>query len=104
MDGDGAEPERHPPPSADLQMLQIIGGGTFSWVYSALYKGKRVAVKRIKPGCAQARILGEAELLHRLRGENNVVALLDVFRVDDQVDLVLPYFNHVSFRVRWFCF
>jgi len=89
-------------PAAPLVIQRVIGGGTFSWVYKAEYGGKTVALKRIKPGCATWRILREAELLHRLHGEHNVVGLLDIVRKDDKVDLVLPYFEHVAFRVRMY--
>lgn len=80
----------------------FIGGGTFSDVYAAYDQGKLVAVKRLRPGSGPNRILREAKLLDELGGHCNVCGLLDIRRNDDTVDLILPYFHHVPFRVR-FC-
>ncbi|ODQ68209.1 kinase-like protein [Nadsonia fulvescens var. elongata DSM 6958] len=102
------------------RLLDKIGEGTFSSVYKAedlcydLYdnswdssssylkkrkpRKKLVALKRIYVTSSPMRILNELELLHCLRGCDEVAPLIMALRSEDQVIAVLPYCEHHDFR------
>lgn len=61
-------------------------------------KAKYVAIKKIYVTSSPTRILNELELLHELRGFQNVCPLITAFRATDQVVAILPYFRHADFR------
>ncbi|KAG0356484.1 hypothetical protein BG005_004589 [Podila minutissima] len=61
-------------------------------------KGKVVAIKRIYVTSSPERIESEIAILHDLSGHKNVVPLITAFRFNDQVLVVLPYFEHRDFR------
>jgi cell division control protein 7 len=102
------------------RLMCKIGEGTFSSVYKAIdvnhhyhdnsywlrgsnkNKGPAgehyVAVKLIHPSSSPTRILNEIKLLHTLRDAPAVVPIINAFRCEDQVALILPYFKHQDFR------
>jgi cell division control protein 7 len=112
--------------SQRYRLINRIGEGTFSTVYKAedlLYdryinawdyendadhdpvnrptrpvRAKYVAIKKIYVTSSPGRILNEIELLHDLRGSENVCPLITAFRDADQVIAILPYFQHKDFR------
>ncbi|KAG0027456.1 hypothetical protein BGZ81_005629 [Podila clonocystis] len=65
---------------------------------NASAKGKVVAIKRIYVTSSPERIESEIAILHDLSGHKNVVPLITAFRFNDQVLVVLPYFEHRDFR------
>jgi serine/threonine protein kinase len=83
-------------------VAEKTGEGTFSSVYKAVTLDDRmdvVALKRIYPTCSPQRILNEIKFLYLLGGKGNVSPLLDVLRYRDQVTLVLPFVDHLKFKV-----
>eukprot|EP00941_MAST-03F_sp_MAST-3F-sp1_P000265 g265.t1 len=57
-----------------------------------------VAVKEIHASSSPHRVANEIRHLACLKGEHNIVELLDVHRVGGKTFLVLPYFEHDNFR------
>eukprot|EP01132_Coremiostelium_polycephalum_P001175 gene1175-1487_t len=89
------------------KILDKIGQGTFSGVYKSVcidgpFKGLIVALKRVAPTSSPARIINEIHSLLRVGGSHNVSALLGALRYKDQVTLILPYFEHDSFKDYFF--
>ncbi|KAJ3018125.1 hypothetical protein HKX48_003148 [Thoreauomyces humboldtii] len=111
-----------------FKLVDKIGEGTFSSVYQAVdlnhesydnaawveqqgrvTEGKdvsisaqkrppSVALKRIYVTSSPQRIYSEIRILHVLSGHPNIVHLVTAIRHQDQVILVLPYFQHLDFR------
>ena len=87
-----------------FEIQDRLGSGTFSNVFKAfpLFNKKKlpsvVALKRIHPTCAPSRILSEMNFLKVLGGTAHVPALLGGVRFEDQITLVLPYFEHDRFK------
>jgi cell division control protein 7 len=102
-------------------LLDKIGEGTFSSVYKAIdihyqsydnsgwdidddngppqKKQKLVALKKIYVTSSVTRIMNELKLLKSLEGSLHVTPLITALRSKDQVIAVLPYFEHIDFRV-----
>lgn len=83
------------------RVIENIGEGSFSRVYKAEVissPGTFVAIKRLFPTSGPSRALKEARLLAKLGGTHNVSEVLEGLRWEDQVSLVLPYFEHGRFR------
>ncbi|KAL7346851.1 protein kinase CKII [Encephalitozoon intestinalis] len=80
--------------------IEKIGEGSFSVVYKALdaEAGRHVALKVITRTSSPARVLEELTFLKALEGKRNCMGLLGVFRNEDQVIAVFPYFKPIDFR------
>lgn len=80
--------------------MEKIGEGSFSVVYKALdaESGRYVALKAITRTSSPARVLEELTFLKALEGKKNCMGLLGVFRNEDQVVAVFPYFKPIDFR------
>jgi len=100
-------------PPADASQLsqryhstKKVGEGSFSVVLKAKPRegasDKPVAIKRLNQTNHPERVLNECVFLSRLGSVSGspVPRLLDKFRDDDSVCLVLPYFAHDDFRDR----
>ena len=77
-----------------------IGSGTFSSVYVASLKGTSstlFAVKHIVPICSTKRIQSEIECLSMINSKY-VISLDTFIRHNDHVVLIMPFFEHDSFR------
>eukprot|EP01133_Synstelium_polycarpum_P015987 gene15987-19018_t len=90
-----------------FKVLDKIGQGTFSGVYKSVCidgaeMGMVVALKRVAPTSSPTRILNEITSLLRVGGQHFVSQLLGSMRYQDQVTLILPYFEHDSFKDYFF--
>lgn len=111
--------EAVPALSADYQLLDRLGTGTFSSVYKAIDRWHHskwdnslwhigppvrgdafVAVKRIYVTSSPERILNEIDILAEVRGTRHVTQIITAFRALDQVVVILPYHRNDDFRVR----
>lgn len=61
-------------------------------------KPKYVAIKKIYATSSPARIYNELEILYLLRGSSVIAPLITALRNEDQVLVVLPYYEHTDFR------
>ncbi|EPX72394.1 CDC7 protein kinase Hsk1 [Schizosaccharomyces octosporus yFS286] len=61
-------------------------------------KPKFVAIKKIYATSSPMRILNELEILYLLRGIDTIAPLITALRNEDQVLLILPYYQHTDFR------
>ncbi|EPY54033.1 CDC7 protein kinase Hsk1 [Schizosaccharomyces cryophilus OY26] len=61
-------------------------------------EAKYVAIKKIYATSSPMRILNELEILYLLRGMDTIAPLITALRNEDQVLLVLPYYQHTDFR------
>lgn len=111
-------------PNLDSKYLLVskIGEGTFSSVYKAVdlsydrfdnnnwvnfkkYAKDHpdplswVALKRIYATSGVQRIYNEIKTLFTLSGHPNIVPIITAHRYEDQVIAVLPYFQHLDFRL-----
>ncbi|WBW72247.1 Dbf4(Dfp1)-dependent protein kinase Hsk1 [Schizosaccharomyces osmophilus] len=59
---------------------------------------KFVAIKKIYATSSPMRILNELEILYLLRGIDTIAPLITALRNEDQVLLILPYYQHTDFR------
>ena len=78
-----------------------IGHGTFGHVFLASlqeYPSSLYALKYILPTCAPQRIENEIKYLLLLNDCNNVISLKTFMRYNSHVALVMPFFEHDSFR------
>lgn len=99
------------------ELISKIGEGTFSTVYRAvdvdqacyenewLYRREAdtsrewdVAIKRLYVTSSPQRIHNEIEILRSLTESDHVLPIITAFRKDDQVYIVLPYYQHCDFR------
>jgi len=83
------------------KVLEKVGEGTFSSVYTAVVNNGTnaiVALKRINPTCSPSRIINEINCLKKLGGRCHVPPILGAMRLFDQVTLVLPYLPHTKFK------
>jgi len=102
-----------PPPTSHVQgewdfpeirglfvILGKIGHGTFSCVYKAqsITTNQIVALKRIYSTSSPTRIDREIRIIHALGGTHFVGGILGCLRCHGDISLVLPYFEHNSFR------
>jgi cell division control protein 7 len=104
-------------PDCRYDIVEKIGQGTFSSVYKAidvehdLYDNSQwceehkegsecryVALKRIYASSSPSRIYSEMALLHTVSHHPNIASLITALRHEDQVVVVLPYFEHDSFK------
>ena len=77
-----------------------IGSGTFGTVYAATLKqrpSRLFALKHIQPCCSPRRILNEIKHLTLVNSEY-VISLETFFRHNDHVVLVMPFFEHGTFK------
>lgn len=77
-----------------------IGSGTFGTVYMASLKQnplKQYALKHIIATCLPARIKSEIKYLALLKDFEHVISVETFIRYNDNVVLVMPYFDHNSF-------
>eukprot|EP01108_Squamamoeba_japonica_P006406 TRINITY_DN5195_c0_g1_i1.p1 TRINITY_DN5195_c0_g1~~TRINITY_DN5195_c0_g1_i1.p1 ORF type:complete len:444 (-),score=146.96 TRINITY_DN5195_c0_g1_i1:26-1216(-) len=86
-----------------FELIDRVGEGTFSSVYSARVKdadddNQLVAVKRIYPNASPSRVANEVQHLITLRGLHGVCPILHVFRHEDNVALVMPFFDFAPFK------
>ncbi|EOB15479.1 Cell cycle serine/threonine-protein kinase hsk1 [Nosema bombycis CQ1] len=82
------------------KIIEKIGEGTFSFVYRAkdTRNNSNVAVKAITRTSAPNRVLDELKFLQDLKGINNCIPLVGVYRNEDQIVAVFPYFEFTDFR------
>jgi cell division control protein 7 len=87
------------PCASDFTIIEPIGYGSFSNVFSAVHNAsdRRVALKRLFWNNSPERIVREIKWLRGL-DHPNIVRLLTVFREADQATVVLDYVPHVPFR------
>ncbi|RKP27960.1 cyclin-dependent protein kinase [Syncephalis pseudoplumigaleata] len=106
--------ENFPLLAQQYRLLRKIGEGTFSVVFKAqdllgrTLKENRwqlppaslryMAIKCIHVTSAPERIHSEISKLVALRRAPSVAPMLDAFRYEDRVAIVLPYIKHIDFR------
>ncbi|KAJ6234784.1 cell division cycle 7-related protein kinase [Anaeramoeba flamelloides] len=83
-----------------FDQIERIGQGTFSRVFRAreISTGRIVALKRIFPTSSPTKILREMEIIHKIRGSDTVCALLGGCRHEDQITLIMTYFQTDDFK------
>lgn len=92
--------------SDKYKVIARAGEGTFSTVYKAIDLNRTesdnsycdTAIKNITKTSAPSRVIEELKFLKRLRGENNVIPLINVLRFEDQIAAVFPFFQCTDFR------
>ncbi|KAI9306698.1 kinase-like domain-containing protein [Cunninghamella echinulata] len=109
--------------STHYKLIERIGYGTFGTVYKAKDlqnkeisnsttcdhsppslssssndKTEFVALKHIYSLSSPQRMGHEIKVLHELRGASCVAPLISAFRQDDNIFMVMPYFEHDDFR------
>lgn len=78
-----------------------IGAGTFGTVYAASLKhnlDKRFALKHINSGCLPNKIENEITFMHLMKDSKHIISLETFIRHNDQVVLVMPFFEHDIFK------
>ncbi|KAF7699634.1 putative cell division control protein 7 like protein 2 [Cucumispora dikerogammari] len=82
------------------QLISKLGEGAFSTVYRAvdLYTNHTVALKIITKTNGPSRTASELKHLIKLKGCENVIKLLNIFREDDSVVCVFPVFKPTDFK------
>jgi serine/threonine protein kinase len=83
-------------PYDELQILSLLGSGSFGNVYEGKWEGSKVAIKCCKIAQQQSDFLREANLMVNLRPHPNVVTVLGVsIKNDSPTDaaIVMEYCN-----------
>ena len=78
-----------------------IGAGTFGTVYSASLKhnlDKRFALKHINSGCLPNKIEKGITFMHLMKDCEHIISLETFICHNDQVVLVMPFFEHDIFK------
>ncbi|KNC48912.1 CDC7 protein kinase [Thecamonas trahens ATCC 50062] len=93
------DPSQFPELDGEFDVLHRIGQGTFSTVYKARHRGTGlvVALKRIRATTAPWRTFNELGYLIHFGGREYVTNVHKCLRREDQVTLILPYFEHRPF-------
>ncbi|EGG14728.1 putative protein serine/threonine kinase [Cavenderia fasciculata] len=91
----------------NFKILDKVGQGTFSGVFKSVclkgeHRGRLVALKRVSPTSSPTRILNEIKTLMKVGEDRYISQLLGIIRHMDQVTLILPYFEHDSFKDYFF--
>lgn len=93
--------KRVPEIDRNFEIIDILGDGTFSYVFHGKPKNSAIeasfALKYIIPTSACWRITNEIRYLKRLGGKSHVCDIKCIVRHQDNVVLVLPYFNATKF-------